>query len=77
MATVESPLGKKKVQSPQMKEFDVPDESEFAENSVNPVYNAQRARHSAAMAGYDEKAIKSFQSTLPPENLAATERELE
>lgn len=43
MPETNSPLGRRKIPGQQMREFTVPDESEFIENSVNPVFNAQRA----------------------------------
>lgn len=68
MPTIDSPLGSKKITGQQYKEYDVPDESDFAETSVNPVYNRDRRR---------QQEIQNFQSSLPSEEeLAAVERDM-
>ncbi len=69
MPEINSPLGKKKIPGQQMKEFTVPDESEFIESSVNPVYNAQRAR------GVQSPAFAVEAS--PSQDLADAEREIQ
>lgn len=80
MPEFDSPLGKKKVAGQPMREFNVPDESEFVENSVNPVFNAQRARASAGNMPPPPSPFntEAMYGNLPSEqDLAAAEREIQ
>lgn len=69
MPETNSPLGRRKIPGQQMREFTVPDESEFIENSVNPVFNAQRAKGAQPSAFTIEAS--------PDQDLAEAEREIQ
>src|SRR5271170_406512 len=62
MATFDSPIGKKQIKGPPMKDFSVPDESGY----TPPPPPQHRPHEHAGPPHFDEAAMRDFQSRMQP-----------
>lgn len=77
MAGYDSPIGSKNLTGNKMREFDVPDESEYSNQGTSNQFDVNSTIRNNNMQQLDHNAIKDFQAQLDSQNMDVNDAERE